>query len=104
MKARAWSRLIAALGGAGAMLLLCAQPPSGKEVFERRCTGCHSLDHDKEGPRLRGVYGRRSAAAPAFDYSESLRKARLQWDEATLDKWLAVPMRSCRARTWPFAW
>jgi cytochrome c2 len=30
----------------------------GKEIFEKRCGGCHSLDRDKEGPRLRGVYGR----------------------------------------------
>src|SRR5258706_5114145 len=30
----------------------------GKETFEKRCGGCHALDRDKEGPRLRGVYGR----------------------------------------------
>jgi cytochrome c len=88
---RVGRRLIAALGAAGAVLLLCAQPPNGKEVFERRCTGCHSLDLDKEGPRLRGVYGRPSAATPAFEYSEPLRKARLKWDDGTLDKWLSNP-------------
>jgi hypothetical protein len=30
----------------------------GKDVFERRCTGCHSLDQNREGPRLRWVFGR----------------------------------------------
>src|SRR5258708_4000059 len=33
----------------------------GQEVFEKRCTGCHSLDEDKEGPRLRAVYGKKAA-------------------------------------------
>ena len=26
--------------------------PNGKLLFEKRCTGCHSLDKNKEGPRL----------------------------------------------------
>ncbi len=38
-----------------------AQPRAGgKELFEKRCGGCHALDLDKEGPRLRGVYGRKA--------------------------------------------
>ncbi len=27
----------------------------GKDVFEKRCTGCHALETDREGPHLRGV-------------------------------------------------
>ena len=66
-----------------------AQDPSkGKDLFERRCGGCHSLDRDKEGPRLRDVYGRVSGAAPLFKYSDALKKARITWDSETLDKWL----------------
>jgi cytochrome c len=30
-----------------------AAAPQGRQLFEKRCTGCHSLDTDKEGPRLR---------------------------------------------------
>jgi len=63
----------------------------GKEIFERRCTGCHSLDNDKEGPRLRGVYGRISGAVPTFNYSENVKNARITWDAALLDKWLTNP-------------
>jgi hypothetical protein len=37
-----------------------ADADHGKELFEKRCTGCHSLDQDKEGPRLKGVYGRQA--------------------------------------------
>jgi cytochrome c len=63
----------------------------GKELFEKRCSGCHALDKDKEGPRLRGVYGRMSGTVPSFKYSDALKTAHITWDAATLDKWLAGP-------------
>jgi cytochrome c len=63
----------------------------GKELFEKRCSGCHALDKDKEGPRLRGVYGRTSGTVPSFQYSDALKAAHITWDAATLDKWLAGP-------------
>jgi cytochrome c len=63
----------------------------GREVYEKRCTGCHSLDTVKVGPSLRAVFGRRAAADPSFPYSDALKRAKLTWDEATLDRWLADP-------------
>lgn len=68
-----------------------ASPDHGKDVFERRCTGCHSLDNEKEGPRLRGVYGRKSGSVTSFTYSDALKKANITWDEGNLDKWLTDP-------------
>ena len=62
--------------------------PDGKAVFEKRCGGCHALDRDKEGPRLRGVYGRTAGAIESFQYSEALKKSKLKWTDETLDKWL----------------
>ena len=61
---------------------------SGKELFEKRCGGCHSLDRDKEGPRLRGAYGRSAGSVDSFQYSEALKKSKIKWTEATLEKWL----------------
>src|SRR5262249_20121449 len=63
----------------------------GKELFVRRCSGCHALDLDKEGPRLRGVYGRKAASVPSFRYSESLKMTGIRWDDASLDRWLMDP-------------
>ena len=84
--------------GAGfAFAILVASPgvsqdaSRGKEVFEKRCTGCHALDSDKEGPRLRGVYGRTSGAVESFSYSDALKKAGIQWDAESLDRWLTDP-------------
>jgi cytochrome c len=60
----------------------------GKTVFERRCTGCHALDLNREGPHLRGVYGRKSGSVPDFEYSAAIKRSALIWDEANLERWL----------------
>ena len=83
--------MIAALFFFLALITQAEDPARGKELFERRCTGCHALDKDKEGPRLRGVYGRAAASVPSFHYSEALRKLHLTWDAASLEKWLTDP-------------
>jgi len=63
----------------------------GKLVFERRCTGCHALERDREGPRLKGVFGRTAATVSGYDYSPALKNSRIVWNEATLERWLADP-------------
>ena len=63
-------------------------PQRGKELFEKRCGGCHSLEKDKEGPRLGDVFGRKAGTVPTFKYSDSLKSAQVVWDEASLDRWL----------------
>jgi cytochrome c len=68
-----------------------ATADEGKQLFERRCSGCHSMDKDKEGPRLKGVYGRLAGTIPSFKYSAALQGSHITWDTATLDKWLANP-------------
>ena len=60
----------------------------GKQVFEKRCTGCHALDRNKEGPRLAGVYGRRAGTVPDFKYSPALKSTNFIWDDQRLGKWL----------------
>lgn len=64
-------------------------PIRGKDLFEKRCGGCHSLDTDKEGPRLRNVYGRKAGTISSFKYSDALRGAQVTWDQASLDRWLS---------------
>ncbi|HKW99062.1 MAG TPA: c-type cytochrome [Bryobacteraceae bacterium] len=62
---------------------------AGKELFQKRCGGCHALDRDKEGPRLHGVYGRTAGSIESFQYSDALRKSNVVWSEETLERWLA---------------
>lgn len=63
----------------------------GKAVFEKRCTGCHALDRDREGPHLGGVYGRTAGTVKGFDYSSGLRNSHIVWNETTLERWLTNP-------------
>jgi cytochrome c len=87
---------IMALGVLALVALWTVQPSQaagqggqdGKSLFEKRCSGCHALDADHEGPRLRGVFGRPAGKVTTFKYSEALQKAKVTWDEAELDKWL----------------
>ena len=66
-------------------------PTRGKEFFERRCTGCHAMDQNREGPRLRGVYGRTSGEVATFSYSAALARAHIVWSDRSLEQWLADP-------------
>jgi cytochrome c len=66
-------------------------PEHGKALFEKRCTGCHALTQNKEGPRLQSVFGRTSGSISDFAYSKALRSANIVWDGASLDKWLTDP-------------
>jgi cytochrome c len=63
----------------------------GKELFEKRCIGCHSLTQNRQGPRLQGVYGRVSGSVPDYAYSTKLKMARIVWNETSLEQWLADP-------------
>jgi cytochrome c len=66
-------------------------PIRGKNLFQKRCTGCHAMTQDREGPRLQGVYGRISGSVAGFDYSPALKKAHIVWNGTSLDQWLTNP-------------
>jgi cytochrome c len=86
-------RLLVMLAAAFAVMVISARTETGdgKDTFEKRCSGCHSLDHDKEGPRLGGVYGRAAGSMASFNYSDALKNSHITWDANSLDKWLAGP-------------
>lgn len=63
-------------------------PKRGEELFQRRCASCHSLDKEKEGPRLRGVFGRKAGTVPTFKYSDALKASNITWNADLLNQWL----------------
>lgn len=71
--------------------MLVGDPVRGAAVFEKRCTGCHALTQNHEGPRLQGIYGRAAGSVAGFPYSAALMHANITWNEQTLERWLADP-------------
>ncbi|MGD0444793.1 MAG: heme-binding domain-containing protein [Edaphobacter sp.] len=78
-------------GGGEATLAGDGDAARGKAVFEKRCTGCHAMEADREGPRLAGVFGRKAGGVAGFNYSTGLKNSGITWTEATLEKWLSDP-------------
>lgn len=63
----------------------------GARVYER-CAACHALDADRTGPRHCGLIGRRAASVPGFSYSPAMRRSKMVWTEANLDRFLKSPV------------
>src|SRR6516164_1602828 len=60
----------------------------GAEVF-RACVACHTLhanDGIRAGPTLAGIFGRRIATLPGYNFSEALKKLNIVWTPETVSK------------------
>ena len=60
----------------------------GAEVF-RACVACHTLSPDegsKAGPTLSGIFGRRIATLPGYNFSPALKKLDIVWTPETVSK------------------
>jgi len=70
-----------------------AAPPSGQQVFEQRCSVCHSLQPapGKMGPPLAGVVGRKAGTAPGYAYSNALKASNITWTPEQLDAFVKAP-------------
>lgn len=64
----------------------------GAEVF-RACVACHTLSPDegnKAGPTLYGIFGRRIATLPGYNFSPVLKKLEIVWTPETVSKLFEV--------------
>lgn len=64
----------------------------GEQIYAR-CLACHALSYDRVGPRHCGLIGRRAGTVPGFDYSAAMKKSGIIWNEATLNRFLAKPLK-----------
>jgi cytochrome c len=87
------SRLAASLLAAwmGAPAQAAPDALRGEQVYAR-CQACHALASDRVGPHHCGLFGRLAGSVPGFDYSEAMKKSRIVWNDATLDRFLAMPL------------
>jgi glucose/arabinose dehydrogenase/cytochrome c2 len=67
---------------------------NGKQLFEQRCMGCHSLAPGAAGgagPALTGVFGRKAGSTGGYAFSKAMHDSAIVWTENTLDYFLASP-------------
>ena len=60
----------------------------GAEVF-RACVACHTIGADqanRAGPTLAGIFGRRIATLPGYNFSEGLKRLDIVWTPETVSK------------------
>jgi cytochrome c len=60
----------------------------GAQVF-RACVACHTLTPDegnRAGPTLHGIFGRRIATLPGYNFSPALKKLGIVWSPETISK------------------
>jgi cytochrome c len=81
------------LEGALLAAALAAGDPQAGEAVYSRCLACHSLERHRTGPKHCGLFGRKAGSAKGFDFSESLKESNIVWNEKTLDRFLANPMK-----------
>lgn len=76
-----------------ALATSAAAAPTGQQVFEQRCTVCHSLRPapGKMGPPLAGVAGRKAGTAPGFAYSAAMKASGITWTPDQLDAFIKAP-------------
>lgn len=78
-------------------------PAAGRTLFATVCSACHTPDHNKVGPLLEGVVGRRAGSVPGYPYSAALAQSGITWNASTLDKWLAGPQHFVPGAQMPFS-
>jgi cytochrome c len=64
----------------------------GAEVF-RACVACHTLKADegmRAGPTLAGIFGRRIATLPGYNFSAALKQLDIVWTPETVSKLFEV--------------
>ena len=73
----------------------------GEKIYTR-CLACHALGYDRVGPRHCSLIGRRAGSVPGFDYSDAMKKSRITWNEATLNRFLKNPLKMVPGSTMTF--
>lgn len=104
-RSRAWLAawiVVAASACANAAAPAAGDSKRGAEIYTR-CAACHALEYNRTGPKHCGVVGRKSGTVPGFDYSPAMKRAMLTWDEKTLDRFLADPLKTVPGTTMTYA-
>lgn len=91
------------LDGAVLVAALALGDAKAGEAVYSRCLGCHAIEYHRTGPKHCGLLGRPAGSAPGYEYSAAMKGAKLVWDEKTLDRFLADPLKTVPGTTMTYA-
>jgi cytochrome c len=77
----------------------------GQRVFGA-CAACHSLqpDQNMSGPSLAQLWNRKAGSLASFSrYSSAMKSANVEWNDKTLDEWIADPQHVIPGNQMTFA-
>lgn len=80
-------------------------PTQGQRIFGA-CAACHSLkpDQNMTGPSLAGLWKRKAGTLASFSrYSPAMKSADIEWNDKTLDEWIADPQHVIPGNQMTFA-
>lgn len=64
----------------------------GRNLFLRKCIGCHAFSCNKDGPKLGGLMGRKAGTVEDYGfYTDAVKNSNIVWDEQKLDEFLSDP-------------
>lgn len=73
------------------------------QLLYAKCSGCHSLEHNRTGPKHCGVVGRKSGSVEGFEYSQAMKNSNIVWNAKTLDHFLSAPLKRVPGTTMAIA-
>jgi cytochrome c len=85
--------LLAALLASTPALAANGNAERGEEIYAR-CMACHTLAHNRVGPRHCGLFGRKAGSLKDYQYSSAMKKYGVTWSEETLDHFIENPLKA----------
>ncbi|KAF5867037.1 iso-1-cytochrome c [Aspergillus alliaceus] len=78
------------------ILISSGDSAKGAKLFQTRCAQCHTVEADganKVGPKLHGLFGRKTGSVDGYAYTDANKQADVTWDEKTLFTYLENPKK-----------
>lgn len=78
---------------------------NGENVF-KKCRACHQIGPTAKngvGPKLNGLFGRKSGAIEGFNYSPANKNSGVTWDETVFAKYIEDPRKFMPGNKMAFA-